>query len=640
MSRHITIGAAACVALTAVAVAGMTTATANASSGPARALLADSVPAWLGHAKHLGPAAKPVAARVYLAPRGGLAALQAAVAPISNPASPSYRHFVTAAQYDAAFEPTDTTVDAVSSWLRSAGLRVTSVGAGNRYVGVTGSVSAAQSAFGVSLQRYAHDGQDVQAPSGVTTVPANLSTDVLSVTGLDDTKAPNVIAQDPVPPPPAVVTARPCSAYFGQLPARTEADRTTALPTFDGQRLDYAICGYTGAQLRSAYEGRTSLTGKGVTVATTLWYASPTIKQDLSTYAAKHHDAPYAPGQFTQAPSPEFNLDPQCQPSGAQLEEALDLEAVHAMAPAATLRYYPAASCFDADVLDDLTRVVTEDKAQIVSSSWGQVEAGEATNLPAYDQIFLQGAMEGMSFVFASGDSGDNLESDGVQEPSYPASDPLVTAVGGTSTAIDAHGRLSWQTGWGTGKLTLSSDGRSWVPQDSPVGAGGGFSTLFDRPAYQDGTVPATAPKGRAVPDVAMEADATTGFLTGFTQTFPDGTARYSEVRIGGTSLASPLFAGMTALALQHGGSRPVGELNPVIYANHARAFTDVSAAPPVPGVVRADYANGVDSSGGILYSVRTFNHDTSLSIARGWDDVTGVGVPNAGWFRDINSKH
>jgi subtilase family serine protease len=163
---------------------------------------------------------------------------------------------------------------------------------------------------------------------------------------------------------------------------------------------------------------------------------------------------------------------------------------------------------------------------------------------------------------------------------------------------------------------------------------------LFDRPAYQDGIVPASAPEGRAVPDVAMDADATTGFLTGVTQTFPDGSVRYGELRFGGTSLASPLFAGMTALALQQGGARSVGELNPVIYADHARAFTDVSAAPPVPGVVRADYANGVDPSAGTLYSVRTFDQDTSLSVDRGWDDVTGVGVPNAGWLRNLSRKY
>jgi hypothetical protein len=69
-----------------------------------------------------------------------------------------------------------------------------------------------------------------------------------------------------------------------------------------------------------------------------------------------------------------------------------------------------------------------------------------------------------------------------------------------------------------------------------------------------------------------------------------------------------------------------------VIYA-HAGAFTDVAGAPQDPGNVRVDYANGVDASAGLLYSVRTFNQDSSLSVGPGWDNVTGLGSPNTSWF-------
>ena len=89
----------------------------------------------------------------------------------------------------------------------------------------------------------------------------------------------------------------------------------------------------------------------------------------------------------------------------------------------------------------------------------------------------------------------------------------------------------------------------------------------------------------------------------------------------------------MTALALQHAG-HGVGLLNPTIYANaRTGVFTDVSGTPADAGNVRVDYANGLDASAGLLYSVRTFNQDSSLSINPGWDDVTGLGTPNAGWF-------
>jgi subtilase family serine protease len=88
-----------------------------------------------------------------------------------------------------------------------------------------------------------------------------------------------------------------------------------------------------------------------------------------------------------------------------------------------------------------------------------------------------------------------------------------------------------------------------------------------------------------------MDGDPTTGMLVGETQTFPDG-VYYDEYRIGGTSLAAPLFAGMTALSFQH--------------------------------------------SAGLVYSVRTFNHDSSLTVNRGWDNVTGLGSPNHGWLTAI----
>src|SRR6202035_4413264 len=103
---------------------------------------------------------------------------------------------------------------------------------------------------------------------------------------------------------------------------------------------------------------------------------------------------------------------------------------------------------------------------------------------------------------------------------------------------------------------------------------------------------------------------------------------------IGGTSLASPLFAGMTALSIQHAGAG-VGLLNPTIYANTA-AFQDIKGKSPVLGDVRVDFANGVDASGGLVYSVRTFNQDSSLMLAKGWDDITGVGTPTSAWLSAI----
>jgi len=158
-------------------------------------------------------------------------------------------------------------------------------------------------------------------------------------------------------------------------------------------------------------------------------------------------------------------------------------------------------------------------------------------------------------------------------------------------------------------------------------------SRIFAEPAYQQGVVPAAVfsaqgRTGRAVPDVAANADPNAGYLIGQTQTFPDGSVKYSEYRIGGTSLASPLFAGIMALADQAAGV-PHGFANPLFYS-HPGAFTDVTSPASTVAVVRTNYVNGVDSSNGLAYRLRTANQTLSLQTTVGYDDVTGLGTPTA----------
>jgi len=597
----------------------------------------NTLPRWLPRAQKVDGittfAEAPQSVRVYLNPNGGTAALQQKVLTLSDPRSAQYRQWLTVDQYNAAYQPTQATVDAVSTYLTAQGLTVDGVEAAHRYITASGYTGQLDQAFGVTLGTYSHDGQTVTAPSGAVTVPADIGSAVLTVTGLDTTvtRFSHRNVTPDVPPPPSFVNAKPCNINYGNLLAKFQADYKTPLPTFQGKYLSYAPCGYTGPQFRAAYEGNSALHGNGVTVAITDAYRWQKIASDASTYAQNHGDGPYAPGQLTENLPGSYNSQTECDSSGWSGEETLDVEAVHAMAPAANIRYYAASSCNDGDLLDALARVVDEDKAQLVSNSWGEAEEAETGDLiAAYEQVLLQGAMQGISMMWSSGDNGDELASTGVKQADYPTSDPYATSVGGTSTAI-SNGVLNFQSGWGTQKYSLSSDGKSWTPVGFLYGAGGGFSALFNQPPYQKGVVPASAPAGRAVPDVAMDADPNTGMLIGQTQTFPDG-VHYGEFRIGGTSLASPLFAGMTALAIQNGGGKGLGLLNPKLYQSKS-LFSDVKKTPNQLGDVRADYANGNDPSGGILYSVRTFGQDSSLAVRAGWDAVTGIGVPTKSYL-------
>jgi subtilase family serine protease len=137
------------------------------------------------------------------------------------------------------------------------------------------------------------------------------------------------------------------------------------------------------------------------------------------------------------------------------------------------------------------------------------------------------------------------------------------------------------------------------------------------------------------VPDVSLDGDPTTGMLVGETQSFPEGD-HYDTFRLGGTSLSSPLMAGVLADATEAAGGR-LGFVNPAIYQlarDGVDAFNDV--LPSEDAAVRPDFVNGVDGSDGIGYTVRTFDDDSSLWTAEGWDPVTGIGTTNSTFISSL----
>jgi subtilase family serine protease len=215
-----------------------------------------------------------------------------------------------------------------------------------------------------------------------------------------------------------------------------------------------------------------------------------------------------------------------------------------------------------------------------------------------------------------------------------------VTGVGGTSVGIDKYGKRVWEYGWQNAYAPLSADGKSWGPSAYSSGGGGGTSILFGQPFYQRGVVPDSISKYfgttamRTVPDISMAGDANTGFLVGQSQVFPNGTY-YDEYRIGGTSLASPLLAGMQAVASQK-AHHPIGFANPLYYHRMGTpAITDIVAPKKPLTEVRTNFVNSVDAKGGKAYVLRTVDTQTStIHSTRGYDAETGVGVPGPAFFK------
>jgi subtilase family serine protease len=386
------------------------------------------------------------------------------------------------------------------------------------------------------------------------------------------------------------------------------------------------------------------VTGRGQTVAILDAFASPTLYADAAKYARLNDRGhPLLRSQFSEHVFPEnAGNEDLCDASGWYSEQSLDVEAVHAMAPGAHILYVGAADCFDSSLVQALNYVVAGRLADIVSNSYGDLGEDNipADEIQAYNQIAIQGALEGMTINFSSGDSGDEVTLGNTQQPEadFPASDPWLTAVGGTSLGIGKNGQRVVETGWETTKYTLTNG--SWVPNPEPTGylygSGGGTSRLFAEPRYQRGVVPDSLARmnqtggnrGRVVPDISMDGDPGTGFLIGQTQTFPEG-VKYDQHRVGGTSLSAPLFSGLMAVAnqLDHFDH---GFVNPVLYkfTSRTRAIDDVRHV--TGGVVRVDFVNGTDDKDGTVTSVRTFDFQgLAIHTAPGYDNVTGLGTPD-----------
>src|SRR6266852_1106508 len=609
------------------------------AAASSRTTLPGSAPSWANSKNYVGNADPnaDIGFRLYLG-WNNPSAVEAIAQAVSDPHNPSYGQYLTPAQFRQQFAPPQAQVGAVQSWLRNQGFTVEYTPTNNHYVSAEGTVAQAEAAFGAGFGMYNVQNLTVRSPSSDVSIPSSLAGIVSGVIGLDDSAQfvfTNHTTGD-APPPAAFVSAQPCSTYWGQQQAVgfTNPYGAGALP--------YAPCGYTPAQIKGAY-GISGYDGSGQTVAIIDAYAAPTIASDVNQWSVNRGLPTMTSNQLTQVVAPGTYHHPEAgqkqDPQGWYGEETLDVEAVHGMAPGANIVYVGAPNNFQ-DLDAALNHVVDRQLAQIVTNSYGfPTELLPPGFIKPYEDTILQGVVEGIGIYFSSGDNSDESLSVGYVTVDWPASSPYVTAVGGTSLAVGAANNYLFETGWGTRRSrwnTTCSSVITWCPTPPGVwlyGSGGGVSRLFAEPSYQVGVVQqsvfaAQGRTGRAVPDIAALGDPNTGYLIGQTQTFPDGSARYSEYRIGGTSLSSPILAGIMALADQAAG-RTHGFANPAFYGlAGSSALHDVTNPSSTVAVVRNDYANSV--SGAILTSLRTMNQTLSLKTTPGYDDVTGVGTPTA----------
>ena len=616
-------------AVAAMLVFGAPAMSAMGAAPSNRTTLHGSAPGWAKQGNLVGAAdpAGTVGFRVYLG-WNDAAGAEALAKAVSDPESSSYGHYLTSPEFRRRFAPTQAQVGAVQSWLRSKGFKVNYTPANNHYVSAEGTVAQAEAAFGTQFGTYSVRGQTVRSPSADIAIPNALAGSVTGVVGLDDSadfvQTDHVVDKN-APPSPGFRNAPPLSTFWAEFvsPYAYPAGFTdlASPPT-----APWTVKGYTPNQIKGAY-GIAGYDGAGQTVAIIDAYASPTILADVNQWSTNRGLPTMNPSQLVQIVPPGVYGRPQNpaqDPQGWYGEETLDVEAVHGMAPAAKIVYVGAPNNYR-ELDAAMNHVVDQHLAQIVTNSYGYAtELLPPGYVKPFEDTLIQAAAEGIGVYFSSGDTGDETARFGFATTEWPTSSPWVTAVGGTSLGVGQANTRVLETGWGTSDYgcnttTLACTRTGWL-----YGAGGGVSRLFPEPSYQSSA--GLSLSGRGVPDVAALGDPQTGLLIGQTQTFPEG-AHYDEYRIGGTSLSSPIFAGLMALADQKAG-HPHGFANPAFYAN-AGSFYDVLSVKTA--VARRNYNNSVDASAGTSDRLRTFD-DYSGSPTQHtnpvWDNVTGLGTP------------
>ncbi len=699
-----------------------------------------NVAAWVKSATLIGPA--PAARSVTIAVHLGLsnaAALKTLAENVSNPSSKSYGRYLTTAEFGQQFAPAAAEWNAVKALLENAGMTNVQVGPHGVYVSATATVAQLRTTFKVTQNLYTYKGLTLRANKEEPTIPAALAGKIVYIEGLDDTTslrtpfhrqitqgalvapaaastAATATTAAAVTPPPVAAgnPAAYCNTYYGA--GAIYATLSTAADVY-GATIPWLNCGYTPQQIQAAYGlNKVAYNGKGVTVAITDAYASPTLMADGNRYAANHGLPKLTGANFSQIiPIGIYDVDPNetCGPYGWWTEQSLDVAAVHGSAPGAKIVYVGARDCGTSlDIA--FANTVYNHVADVVTNSWGNNGESIAPGSQAmYDQAAMAGAVQGITILFSSGDDGDLGALNGVASGSWPATSAWVTGVGGTTLKLQGPTGGKTEYGWGTyrafledatvksehyvvtsGVAQTSAFGFTFDDYEYYSGSGGGISLLETQPAYQATAVPAylattlnlasgyTEPLPspmRVSPDVAMDADPYTGYLYGETFTIAgdpildhgctptSATTEYCEDGIGGTSLASPLMAGVIAVMNQKrlaAGEPLVGFANPMLYSAGSRGngivFNQalnqiVAPAEPVavlrgylanPNEVRVVTINSVpfliDSAPYALevcglpvcLGINEVWNYTSLSSASvpptpaGYNDVTGLGVP------------
>lgn len=604
--------------------------------------------------------------------------------------SPSYRHWLKPAELKALFAPSAQELEMVKQFLIDHNLTVSRVGPANFSVTAEGTVADVEKAFSVQMDKFSVAGKTHRANINDPIIEGPAGELVASIYGLDDNqyKHPVHQASEILGGKPAFakldstkMTADgssvaslflgPCFTGVatktfstnGGFPMATYSGSTYGAVAVDGQK--GLPCGYTPQQIRTAYHLNglyaNGFKGQGQTIVILNWTDAPTVTRDANLFNTLNNLVQLTSANFQIMHFPVFC---NCFPlAGVVVEANLDVEWSHAIAPGANIVLLFALSPTFADVDNATVFAITEGLGNTISGSFGAKEAFlSSTVLNQQNLIAELAAVSGISANYSTGD--DGVFSVGFDIPTIqePAGAPFATAVGGVSLALNSNNTIAWQSGWGTNATGLvAGPSQGSFVADPPVragfqfGGGGGASVFFAKPHFQMGVVPGAQ---RQIPDISWLADP----LTGGEIVSSDEDGVFVGV-IGGTSLATPMFSGLWAIANQEAG-QPLGQAAQYLYAMPAGTITDIQPQvsstnlvgtiqdstgvhhfgaaelmePPIfpLGLPTGFRSFLLQNPGDLEWDAISFGTDETLKVTKGWDPATGVGTPNGKAFADF----
>jgi subtilase family serine protease len=522
-----------------------------------------------------------VHAAVALAPRhaAGLAAYAQGVA---TPGSPSYHHYLSVGEFAARFALKPAQVAAVRASLAGDGLAPGTISANGLTLPVTASAGMVETAFATSLQRFAlPDGQTGVANTSQPSIDPGVAGFVQGIVGLNTLAptAPRITVARAKHPAAHAASARADDKHLSAHAASAGADahgcsaaRTEAV----GQ------AGFTTSQIAARYHLNdlyaAGIQGSGVTVA--VYELEPFSSSDVAAFQSCFH---------TSSTVSTVSVDGGAGRGSGSGEAAMDVEDVSGLAPHANVRVYEGPAT-GSGAYDTYARIVSENVAKVVTTSWGLCEAQQSASTAAAEStLFQEAAVQGQTILASTGDLGSNDCSDHHQSVDDPASQPWVTAVGASS--INAGGESVWNNGYGA--------------------TGGGVSSVWARPAYQAAAARAQssvscgsdANNCREVPDVTADGDPSTGSVIYYNGQWNT---------MGGTSISTPTWAALTALADSDPAcaGHTVGFANPALYKLAASAYA-------------ANFGDVTSGDNG-------YNQVPGFSAGSGYDMASGLGTPDA----------